>query len=229
MAGRQKFGPDSIGSISQQSSTVVQLSASTITLGGLQYDTASLQCSTVISGVGGLDSGSITSNTLYYVYAILDSGDVALITSSSNQSPTGHNTYKKVGAFFTGASTSITEAFSQYQQTDRNVLSATTNISGGFRRQMNFNWADSFTNNGTGTGTLVYSSLDLASQPTFTGGSTSENSPLGCNITFDNITATQCTVNSNRVDNGARENRDQGVTLHKQGVDVIPKIDWADY
>lgn len=53
MAGHQIWGADSIGDLTKVNSTIVELAASTITLGGLQYDTTALQCTTVSTGAGG--------------------------------------------------------------------------------------------------------------------------------------------------------------------------------
>jgi hypothetical protein len=100
MAGRQVFGPDSIGSLTKTGANVVSLSASTITIGGLQYDTGTLSCDISTSGFGGLDSGSLLTHYLYYVHAVIQSGSPGLVASTSKTSPAGFNASKLVGAFY---------------------------------------------------------------------------------------------------------------------------------
>lgn len=112
MAGHQKFSEDKIGAISKFSSTVVKLAASTVTLGGLQYDTAVLQILTATSGVGGIDTGVLNNEVTYYVYAVLDGSDAALVASESTTSPSGFTTYRKVGAFITESGGAIDTAHS---------------------------------------------------------------------------------------------------------------------
>lgn len=107
MAGRQVFGPDNIGNLTKVNSTTVQLAASAVTLGGLQYDTGTLQILTVTSGAGGIDVGSVAANSIYYVYVVLNAGVEALTASLDTSAPTGFAVYKKVGAFTTNSSTNV--------------------------------------------------------------------------------------------------------------------------
>lgn len=97
----QIYGPDIIKPLQLDSSTELSLPASRLTIGGLQYDTLELNLDISIDGVGGLPGGA-GADTLYYVYAVLDTGSPALVASSSNEKPVGFNSYKKVGAFITG-------------------------------------------------------------------------------------------------------------------------------
>lgn len=110
MAGHRVYGPDKVGALTKVNSTTIQLAASTITLGGLQYDTAALQALTIVSGVGGLDTGSIAASTDYYVYAVLDGSDVAIVMSLSDISPTGFAVYEKVGGLVSSAASAVQEA-----------------------------------------------------------------------------------------------------------------------
>lgn len=102
MAGHQIWGADKIGQLSKINSTTLELSASIVTLGGLQYDTLPLQIQTFVNGVGGLDTGSIAANTMYYVYLVLNSGDAAIVASVNPTSPTGFSRYIRAGMFSTG-------------------------------------------------------------------------------------------------------------------------------
>jgi hypothetical protein len=98
MAGKQKFKEDSIGALSKVNATTVELAASLITIGGLQYDTGTLSLSTLLTGVGGLDAGPVQNNKVYNVFAILSSEEPALIASLLS-APSGYTVYTKVGAF----------------------------------------------------------------------------------------------------------------------------------
>lgn len=98
MAGKQKFKEDSIGALSKVNATTVELAASLITIGGLQYDTGTLSLSTLLTGVGGLDAGPVQNNKVYNVFAILSSEEPVLIASLSS-APSGYTVYTKVGAF----------------------------------------------------------------------------------------------------------------------------------
>ena len=111
MAGQSVRKADSIGTLSKQSSTEVRLSASTVTIGGLQYDTSILSCFTNISGAGGLDTGSIAADSTYYVYAALSAGEAVLVCSLSNSAPSGFTSSKLVGEFDTEAGTAIDKAY----------------------------------------------------------------------------------------------------------------------
>lgn len=110
---------DNIPSIVKGSSTTVTLAATNngqptrITVGGQQYRVSTaLSLNTATSGaLGGLDTGSIASNTLYYVYACTSSGVIGLVASTTGPTtgPTGFsNRYKLLGRFRTDfAGTSV--------------------------------------------------------------------------------------------------------------------------
>ena len=85
MAGHQIWTKDSIGALTKVNSTTVQLAASTISIGGLQYDSGILQCTTVSNGAGGLDTGTIAANSKYYVYAVLDAGNPVNIWTDTGE------------------------------------------------------------------------------------------------------------------------------------------------
>lgn len=75
-----------------------------ITIGGQQYAAASnLSLNLTITGFGGLASGSLVSNTLYYIYAVVNAGVLGLVASTSgpNSGPTGFASWKEIGRFRT--------------------------------------------------------------------------------------------------------------------------------
>lgn len=90
---------DRIGTLTHSSGTI-SLTASVLTIGGQQYITAPL--SRLIS-----TDLTMAANTLYMIYAILNSGTVELRISANVNSvgPVGFTSWKLVGAFYSnGAS-----------------------------------------------------------------------------------------------------------------------------
>lgn len=104
--------PENIGALSKQSATTVQLAASRVNIGGQQYVTTSpIQCSTAVIGASGVDS-TLQNWKLYYVYAVVSSGAVALVSSVSSTGPSGFSQYRLVGYFDTNGSAQILSAAS---------------------------------------------------------------------------------------------------------------------
>lgn len=62
------------------------------------------------SGVGGLDTGTVAANTVYYVYTTADTSDTAFngVFSLSSSSPTGVTYFRRLGYVRTNASSQIT-------------------------------------------------------------------------------------------------------------------------
>lgn len=109
---------ESIAKLVKTSATVVSLPASCLNIGPAQFRTTSaLTCTISVSGVGGIDTGSIAANQIYYAYAVVSSNQVYLICSLSSSLPTGYTAARKVGAFTTNASSQIQEYFSYGQST----------------------------------------------------------------------------------------------------------------
>jgi hypothetical protein len=101
---------DNIPILTRDSDTQISLpstyqgKAVRITVGGQQYTrSTSATLSTGSSGFGGLDTGSIAANTLYYVYAVVSSGVLGLTISTANPGtgPTGFSAWKEIGRFRT--------------------------------------------------------------------------------------------------------------------------------
>jgi hypothetical protein len=90
----QKLFEDKIGTLSHNTGTI-SLAASRLTIGGQQYVTSSLS-RTIVSDI------SMSANTLYMIYAVLNSGVVELRYSSNVNSvgPAGFTYWKLVGAFY---------------------------------------------------------------------------------------------------------------------------------
>ena len=85
---------DSIGTLSH-STGVISLTASTVTVGGQQYNTSTLT-RTISTDV------TMTANTLYMIYMVIVSGVPQLRISSNVNSvgPSGFTYWKLVGAFY---------------------------------------------------------------------------------------------------------------------------------
>ena len=116
MAGHQKFGADSIGALINTGIATVQLAASEITIGGLQYTSGNLVVDTAVSGAGGLDTGSIAANTLYYIYSIVDSSNSALVLSTSSSAPTGFTSSQEIGGVYTNDSSELDTPFKKGEE-----------------------------------------------------------------------------------------------------------------
>ena len=104
--------PESIGTLTRASATTASLGASRINVGPFQYLTTSpLTLNAATTGAGGLDTGALAANSLYYVHAVISSGAVALIGSLSKTAPTGFTTFRWTSqAFVTNASSQISQA-----------------------------------------------------------------------------------------------------------------------
>ena len=92
---------ESIGALSKISGTVVGLAKSVINLGGQQYRPEDIQCNLGVTGLGGLDTGSVEANrqkyNLYYCYLAGTKGLIATKASA----PSGVTLYKRVGFLLT--------------------------------------------------------------------------------------------------------------------------------
>lgn len=80
-----------------------------VSANGSQYfATSTLTCNLSTTGAGGLDTGSLVALTLYYVYAVVSAGALALVASTSPPStgPSGFTVTRSqlVGAFYTDQS-----------------------------------------------------------------------------------------------------------------------------
>lgn len=89
---------EKVGDLTKLNITSVELAASTLTIGGRQYTTGILTCDLSTSGVGGLDTGVVAANSVYYVYAV---SQTSLIASLSIVNPVGYAGAKYVGAIQT--------------------------------------------------------------------------------------------------------------------------------
>jgi hypothetical protein len=107
----QIFFQDNAPEMVRASATTATLAATNLgqptrlTVGGQQYAlSATLTLNTATTGFGGLDTGTLSNtNSIYYVYAVVQSGVIGLVASLTSPStgPAGFTSaYKLVGALF---------------------------------------------------------------------------------------------------------------------------------
>jgi hypothetical protein len=72
-----------------------------ITIGGQQYRyTSTTTINFATTGINALDTGTIASNTLYYIYAVVNGGGTAGLVASTatpTTGPTGYTRWKEIG------------------------------------------------------------------------------------------------------------------------------------
>ena len=70
---------------------------STALIGGRFYRLSALTLNTGTSGFGGIDTGSVAANTLYYVYLVVNGSGVVGLVMSTSSAPSGFSQYKYIG------------------------------------------------------------------------------------------------------------------------------------
>lgn len=105
------FLPENIPLISKISGTQIQLAATylgqngRVNIGGQQYRlTNVLNCNLATTGYGGLDTGSLAANTLYYIYLVVNGSNVPGLVCSTlapGTGPTGFTAWREIGRFRT--------------------------------------------------------------------------------------------------------------------------------
>jgi hypothetical protein len=99
--------PDSIAKVTKASVTTLTLASSRISIGALQYTSInSLMLNTTTIGAGGVDVAA-QATSLYYIYAVVSNGALALIGSLNSSLPSGFTQGKVVGGFTTNGSSQI--------------------------------------------------------------------------------------------------------------------------
>jgi len=94
--------PDLKVILTETSTTVVTLE------GGLdQITPTSLTVDTAVSGFGGLDTGSLANDTIYYLYIVYSTLVPGLVMSLSSSTPTGFTDYMKIGILSTNSTGDI--------------------------------------------------------------------------------------------------------------------------
>lgn len=116
--------------------TKLDITADFISCVGYSTSSLSKTLDTAGTGVNGLDTGSLASNTWYYIYLIIDLGSSAIgtsptfntllsLNSTSPTLPSGYDYSVRIGAIRTK---STVEEFRQFYQSDNSVYYTNTSI-----------------------------------------------------------------------------------------------------
>ena len=101
----QFFGTEDIKKLIKTSQTTVEWEAgSNLRIGGQAYNVTSVL---TLDTATDIDTGSIASDTIYYVYAVVVAGTVSLKYSLSDSAPTGYSAYRLIGSFGTDSMSEI--------------------------------------------------------------------------------------------------------------------------
>lgn len=79
-----------------------------VKVGGRYY---SNDVSLTLSTATDLDTGVIANSTFYYVYAVIVSGALKLVASTSKIQPLNFSSYRKVGAFYTDSTGNVFKTY----------------------------------------------------------------------------------------------------------------------
>lgn len=103
----QFFGIEEIKDLTKASQTTIEWEAgSNLRIGGQAYNVTSVL---TLDTATDIDTGSIASDTIYYIYAIVVAGTVSLKYSLSSSAPAGYSAYRLIGSFGTDGISEIYE------------------------------------------------------------------------------------------------------------------------
>jgi hypothetical protein len=112
---------ENISELSLDSTTVISLPSSVITIGGQQFsNSSSISMDITTSGTGGLDTGSVAADTVYFIHAVVSSGTMFLVASTSETSPTGFSQFKRIGRCITNGSSELTSLATYIKEDETN-------------------------------------------------------------------------------------------------------------
>jgi hypothetical protein len=101
----QWFGFEDIKELEKTTQTTLTwLAGSYIRIGGQAY---SVNYNLVLDITTDIDTGSLSANKIYYIYAIVVGGTVSLVFSLSSSQPSGYSSYRKLGSFLTDGASEI--------------------------------------------------------------------------------------------------------------------------
>jgi hypothetical protein len=101
----QFFGTEDIKDLTKASQTTIDWAAgSYLKIAGQAYNVTSVLTLDLATDI---DTGSVSSDTIYYIYAVVIAGTVSLKYSLSDSAPTGFTAYRKIGAFGTDGSAEV--------------------------------------------------------------------------------------------------------------------------
>jgi hypothetical protein len=116
-----------IESLAIDSITTVSLPSSIVTIGGQQFENSSaLTMDITTNGAGGLDTGAVAADTVYFIHAVKNSSTMSIISSLSETAPTGFTVFKRIGRFITSGSSEITSLATFIKDDETNWSTFTT-------------------------------------------------------------------------------------------------------
>jgi hypothetical protein len=203
-----KIHTDKVPKLVRLSNTQVQLPAGIAPI--------SLTITTSITGVGGLDTGSVAASTFYYVYLV---NGISLVASTSSVSPgIPFTNSRKVGAFYTDSSSNIFKAY-YFGEINQTVLSAYFIATGTASAQTPINWVQSSTNSG-GLLTINFISGIFSLEPRLVGNRAGSGGGTVATV------ATGGTNLSITLSQGNTSSNPHQAFVQKQGIDAV-QPDWS--
>ena len=101
----QFYGTEDIKDLTKASQTTIDWTAgSYLRIGGQAYNVTSVLTLDLASDI---DTGTVSSDTIYYIYAVVVAGIVSLKYSLSDTAPTGFAAFRKISAFQTDGSAEV--------------------------------------------------------------------------------------------------------------------------
>ena len=215
------------GNLTKTSATTVQLAPSTITIGAKQYTSANLVCDTGVTGVGGIDNGTLNNSALYYIYAVVDLGVSKLVASESASAPAGFSVYQKAGAFKTDGSGDVSSAFTFGSAAGaNNTLGAIIDVAGNITSQ-SANFIQSVANIST-TWEITWVPGFFTVPPAVTASGLNASRST-CHYNGFPPTTVSCRISTHVSSTHTRYLTETYITVTKQGVDYeeASALDWT--
>ena len=221
----QFFGSEKITKLQRLSNTQVSLPAGfSLKIGGQgQSSDSALTLTSSVSGIGGLDTGSIANLTFYYVYVVYNGSVLGLVASTSATAPTGFLAYRKVGAFYTNSSAQILRAY-WFGEENQQYYTSFVDSAGTSTGQFPSGWIGSTSVPSTGRRRLTFSSsFTLAEAPSGAADSVSASGSIIAEVATSDPTFIDV---QGVIPNQSLLLTSFFVTVLKRGVDAI-QPDWS--
>lgn len=202
--------PDQIGELELISTTVVRLNVhssgqSWITVGGQQYLLdQQLNVDTSASGIGGIDTGSVTANSIYFIYLVRSGSSFGLVASLDRTAPTGFDWSQRLDRVVYVFHDSTIQSFRWAKDFDEGAMLAeyayTNSVAGGTITKQSCDWLASI--NHVYNGSMVFKTGFWLKEPEVF---MSPANLSGSNVFSIEVSApslTGCSFNSERIQAG---------------------------
>lgn len=202
------------------------MAGSVVKVGGRFFTlTSAMTIDRTVSGLGGIDAGSVAVSTFYYVYMVQSGGVAYLVASTNAQAPAGYLIHRKVGAFYTDSTGLI---FKAYYFNEVNIVNLVAKVSStGIVSEPNLNWLNgNFSKVGGAsyfTGTL---NVGIVTTGLVGVASTFGNLNGHAEINISNLTTLE--VRTASAESGALVDYAFHLSCNKTGVDAVQPI-WNLY